>query len=187
MPELTPALFAATTAQAIGIVIAVIAVLVVVVYAAFNVRAGRDEVGSEIELAANLKPYYADDELETKKLDRALTAGLAGLDIALAGQGVADSAPPPVVVGGTDARGLLATAGPGGGGEVLATELDGTALVSRQPLSADPGGPIRELAAAGSGWRAAVAAPSPTTGALLAAAGLACHKPPNQGTQGAER
>jgi len=79
MPDLTPALFAASTAQAIGTVIAVLAVLVVLVYAAFNARAGRQEVGAELELAANLKPYYADDELETKKLDRALTAGLAGL------------------------------------------------------------------------------------------------------------
>ena len=79
MLELTPTLFAASTVQAIGIVIAVLAVLVVVVYAATNVRAGREEVGAELELAANLKPYYDDDVLETKKLDRALTAGLAGL------------------------------------------------------------------------------------------------------------
>lgn len=78
MTELTP-LFAATTVQAIGTVIALLAVVAVVVYALFNIRAGRQEVGSEIELAANLKPYYDDDELETKKLDRALTAGLAGL------------------------------------------------------------------------------------------------------------
>jgi len=79
MPDLTPTLFAATTVQTIGLVIALLAVLVVIVYAAFNVRAGREEVGAELELAANLKPYYGDDELETKKLDRALTAGLAGL------------------------------------------------------------------------------------------------------------
>jgi len=79
MPDLTPVLFAATTVQAIGLTIAVIAVLIVVLYAASNIRAGREEVGAELELAANLKPYYADDELETKKLDRALTAGLAGL------------------------------------------------------------------------------------------------------------
>jgi mono/diheme cytochrome c family protein len=78
MTELTP-LFAASTVQAIGSVIGLLAVVAVVVYALFNIRAGRNEVGSEIELAANLKPYYDDDELETKKLDRALTAGLAGL------------------------------------------------------------------------------------------------------------
>jgi len=79
MSELTPALFAASTVQTIGVVIAVLAVLIVVLYAASNVRAGREEVGAELELAANLRPYYGDDELETKKLDRALTAGLAGL------------------------------------------------------------------------------------------------------------
>ena len=79
MPELTPVLFAATTVQAIGLTIAVLAVVAVIVYALFNVRAGREEVGAELELAANLKPYYDDDELETTKLDRALTAGLAGL------------------------------------------------------------------------------------------------------------
>lgn len=79
MTDLTTAIFAASTVEAIGTVIALLAVVAVLVYAAFNVRAGRKEVGSEIELAANLKPYLDDDELETKKLDRALTAGLAGL------------------------------------------------------------------------------------------------------------
>jgi mono/diheme cytochrome c family protein len=79
MTDLTPAIFAASTVEAIGTIIALLAVVAVLVYAAFNVRAGRKEVGAELELAANLKPYYDDDELETKKLDRALTAGLAGL------------------------------------------------------------------------------------------------------------
>lgn len=81
MTELTPVLLAASTVQAIGTVIAVTIVVGFLVYAAFNVRAGREEVGSELELAANLKPYYDDDELETKKLDRTLTMGLAGLAI----------------------------------------------------------------------------------------------------------
>ena len=79
MTDPTTAIFAASTVQAIGTVIGLLAVVAVLVYAAFNIRAGRNEVGSELELAANLKPYYDDDELETKKLDRALTAGLAGL------------------------------------------------------------------------------------------------------------
>jgi mono/diheme cytochrome c family protein len=79
MTDPTTAIFAASTVQAIGTVIALLAVVSVLVYAAFNVRAGRKEVGSELELAANLKPYLNDDELETRKLDRALTAGLAGL------------------------------------------------------------------------------------------------------------
>ena len=81
MTPVTSVVLAASTVQAIGTVIALVAVLGFVVYAAFNVRAGREEVGSEIELAANLKPYYDDDVLETKKLDRTLTWGLAGLAI----------------------------------------------------------------------------------------------------------
>lgn len=72
-------LLAASTVQAVGTVIALIVGVGFVVYAAFNVRAGRAEVGSEIELAPNLKPYLDDDELETRKLDRTLQLGLAGL------------------------------------------------------------------------------------------------------------
>ncbi len=79
MSDLTPVLFAASTVQAIGTVIALLVVVAFVVYAAFNIKAGREEVGAELELAANLKPYLDDDELESKKLDRALTMGLAGL------------------------------------------------------------------------------------------------------------
>ena len=44
-----------------------------IVYVLVNVRfAGKAEVGSEIELAANRKPYLDDEELEGPKLDRAL-------------------------------------------------------------------------------------------------------------------
>lgn len=81
MHDLTPVVLAASTVQAIGIVIALIAVSGFVIYGLFNVRAGREEVGAELELAANLKPYYDDDTLETKKLDRTLTMGLATLAV----------------------------------------------------------------------------------------------------------
>ena len=81
MTPVTPVVLAASTVQAIGTVIALVAVVGFVVYALFNVRAGRKEVGAELELAANLKPYYDDDELETRKLDRSLTVGLATLAI----------------------------------------------------------------------------------------------------------
>lgn len=81
MTPVISAVLAASTVQAIGTVIALVAMVGFVVYALFNVRAGREEVGSEIELAANLKPYLDDDELETKKLDRTLTMGLATLAI----------------------------------------------------------------------------------------------------------
>jgi len=39
------------------------------VYALMNQGAARKELGSEIELAANRKPYYSDEELEGKRLE----------------------------------------------------------------------------------------------------------------------
>ena len=39
------------------------------VYAVFNAKAARKELGSEIELAANRKPYYDDEELEGRRLE----------------------------------------------------------------------------------------------------------------------
>jgi mono/diheme cytochrome c family protein len=59
-----------------GLLIAGFAVAVII-----NVRRGRAEVGSEIELAPNRKPYLSDDELETTKLDRTLTAALGLLAV----------------------------------------------------------------------------------------------------------
>jgi mono/diheme cytochrome c family protein len=59
-----------------GILIAGFAVAVII-----NIRRGKAEVGSEIELAPNRKPYMSDDELETTKLDRTLTAALGLLAI----------------------------------------------------------------------------------------------------------
>ncbi len=41
-----------------------------ILYAIFNVRGGKREVGSEIELAANRKKYYDDETLEGPKLER---------------------------------------------------------------------------------------------------------------------
>jgi mono/diheme cytochrome c family protein len=52
-----------------------------VVYAIFNIRQSRDELGSEIELAPNRKPYYDDDVLEGKRLDRVLGLGVLMLAI----------------------------------------------------------------------------------------------------------
>lgn len=51
-------------------IILITLVLGYLVYAAFNVRAGKAEVGSEIELAANRKQYYDDETLEGPKLER---------------------------------------------------------------------------------------------------------------------
>lgn len=66
----------ASTYSSAGIILAVLAFLGVLVYGAINFLSGRDEVGSEVELAANRKPYVADEELEGRKLDKALTWSL---------------------------------------------------------------------------------------------------------------
>ena len=39
------------------------------VYAVFNARAARKELGAELELAANRKPYFDDEELEGRRLE----------------------------------------------------------------------------------------------------------------------
>jgi hypothetical protein len=46
-----------------------------VIYGLFNIRGSRREYGSEIELAANRKPYYDDEVLEGKKLERTQLLG----------------------------------------------------------------------------------------------------------------
>jgi mono/diheme cytochrome c family protein len=47
-----------------------------IVYAFLNIRQSRAELGSEVELAANRKPYYDDETLEGKRLDRVLGLGV---------------------------------------------------------------------------------------------------------------
>lgn len=74
-------LLAASTQTSIGLVLLIIAFLIGLTYAFINIRQARPEVGSEIELAANRKPYLSDEELEGKKLDRTLSLGLLGLFI----------------------------------------------------------------------------------------------------------
>ncbi|MFL6203840.1 MAG: c-type cytochrome [Acidimicrobiales bacterium] len=76
MTPLMGAVVAATTVKAIGVVIAVITGIAVVAYLLVNIRQGRPEVGAEIELAPNRKPYYDDEQLEGKRLNRALASGL---------------------------------------------------------------------------------------------------------------
>jgi len=57
--------------QSLGAVVAVIATLLVIVYFLVNfLRAGKRELGSEIELAPNRKPYLSDEELEGPKIIR---------------------------------------------------------------------------------------------------------------------
>ena len=65
--------------KTIGYTLAVLLIIGFAIAVALNMRKGRKEVGSEIELAANRKPYYDDDTLETRKLDRTLQLGLLTL------------------------------------------------------------------------------------------------------------
>ena len=80
-----PTVLAASTVTTVGAVIVVVLMVGMVVYVVANVRAGRDEVGSEIELAPNRKPYLSDEELETRKLDRTLRWALVLLIIVAVG------------------------------------------------------------------------------------------------------
>ncbi len=68
----------ATTQRAIGFVILAVVAVGFVVWLIANLRAGRAEIGSEIELAPNRKPYLDDEELEGRKLNLALFSA-AGL------------------------------------------------------------------------------------------------------------
>jgi mono/diheme cytochrome c family protein len=74
-------LLAASTQRTIGLVILALVFVGYVVYLILNSRSARDEVGSEIELAPNRKPYLEDEELEGSKLDKSLLAGLAMLAV----------------------------------------------------------------------------------------------------------
>jgi hypothetical protein len=78
-------MFAAGTQTTIGAVVVFISIVLALGYAFINIRNSRAELGSEIELAPNRKPYLSDDELENKKLDRTLTLGLLGLFIVAIG------------------------------------------------------------------------------------------------------
>ena len=73
----------ATTA--IAWIIAVIIVLGWVVYALFNARGARPELGSEIELAPNRKPYYDDEELEGRRLELVQFIGVLLLAVTVIG------------------------------------------------------------------------------------------------------
>jgi mono/diheme cytochrome c family protein len=76
MPILASQTVMATAASAIGGVIAVVLIAGFVIAVVANMRRGKAEVGAELELAANRKPYLSDEELEGKKLDRTLGFGL---------------------------------------------------------------------------------------------------------------
>jgi mono/diheme cytochrome c family protein len=79
-------LLAAASTQNIAIVILVVLTAAWLVYLIWNVvRAGRPEVGSEIELAPNRKEYYDDEVLEGRRLERFQLIGLGMLAISAVG------------------------------------------------------------------------------------------------------
>lgn len=83
-----PMLFAQAAAEAsagpaaaIGWVIAGLLILGFAIAILINMRRGKAEVGAELTLAPNRKQYLSDEELEGKKLDRTLGAGLVLLAV----------------------------------------------------------------------------------------------------------
>lgn len=80
-----PLLAAVTTQQKIGVAIAVIFVVGWAGYMLAHLRKAGPPPGSEIELAPNRKPYYDDDALETKKLDRSLGTAVVLLAVVAVG------------------------------------------------------------------------------------------------------
>ena len=67
--------------RAIGLTVAGLVFLAFIALFIRNIFTARPELGSEIELAPNRKPYLSDEELEGTKLDRSLTFALVMLAI----------------------------------------------------------------------------------------------------------
>jgi len=59
----------ALATTAVAWILALLIVIGWIVYALSNSRSARKELGSEIELAPNRKPYYDDEELEGRRLE----------------------------------------------------------------------------------------------------------------------
>jgi mono/diheme cytochrome c family protein len=79
-------ILAALSNETIGWTIFIVILIGVIAYTTINIlRGAKPELGSEIELAPNRKPYLDDDELEGRKLDRALTLGLVTLFVIAVG------------------------------------------------------------------------------------------------------
>ena len=78
---LSSPVLAVTAQQSFGIVVALLVTVGWILYLVANVKKARPEIGSEIELAANRKPYLDDEGLEGPRLDRVLTWGLISLTL----------------------------------------------------------------------------------------------------------
>ena len=70
---------AATTQQAVALVVFLIVVVLWIAFLFTNSRKAKAEVGAELELAANRKPYLDDEQLEGPRLERALLWGVLAL------------------------------------------------------------------------------------------------------------
>lgn len=102
----------------------ILAVIVVgwVVFAAVNVTSGRSEAGSEMELAANRKPYHDDDVLEGRRLTMVQLWGVVLLGVLVIGLPVYWILEPGRQSGATDgARDRFA----GWGADLFAPTADG--------------------------------------------------------------
>jgi mono/diheme cytochrome c family protein len=75
----------ALATTAIAWIIGLVLVIGWIVYAMFNARAARKEVGSEIELAANRRPYYDDEQLEGRRLELVQFLGVLLLAVIVIG------------------------------------------------------------------------------------------------------
>lgn len=71
----------ADTTTTIAWVILLISILGWIIYGLGNLRSSKREIGSEIKLAANRKPYYDDERLEGEKIQRTQLIGLACLAV----------------------------------------------------------------------------------------------------------
>ena len=69
-------LLAQSAVRNVGVIIFAVIIIGFIIYLLFNMLDAKGESGAEIELAANRKPYFSDDILETKKLDLSLSSGL---------------------------------------------------------------------------------------------------------------
>jgi mono/diheme cytochrome c family protein len=75
----------ALATTAIAWIIGLVLVIGWVIYAMFNARAARKEVGAELELAANRRPYYNDEELEGRRLELVQFLGVLLLAVIVIG------------------------------------------------------------------------------------------------------
>ena len=78
-------MFAVSAYQSVAWVIAVLALVGWVLWLLANVRRAKPEIGAELELAPNRKPYFDDEELEGRRMEAWQLAGLAFLTICAVG------------------------------------------------------------------------------------------------------